>query len=507
MKRRAALSVGVGTAAAWLAGCAAQGRGQIIGTNNRPPTSIGPVDASLALHLHNRLAYGARPGDIERMKAIGADAWLEAQLAPASIAEPTELLAALDAMPVLREPHAPTLETFARWQADALSPALTESQRAAALAEVTAIVQRVQGQARQARLMRAASSNRQLEEVLVEFWFNHFNVFAGKETVRVTAGFYEAEAIRPYVLGRFRDLLGATARHPAMLNYLDNWQSVASGFALPPGTPLPPGFVMPKGPNENYARELLELHTLGVDGGYTQADVSELARVFTGWSFDRRNPGPSDAFRFYPARHDNGPKRLLGLDVPGRGRQQGEWALDLLARHPATARHISRKLAASFVADEPPPALIERLATRFSQTDGDLKEVMRTLVLSPEFLDPSMRGAKFKTPYQYTVSAVRACSVPMGDSRQLAGAVARMGMPIFLCPTPDGWRDSREAWLNPEGLRQRAEFGIRLGGQAGSSLSDALSASLSAGSHSVMAGLPPKERVSMALASPDFMRR
>jgi uncharacterized protein (DUF1800 family) len=507
MKRRAALSVGVGTAAAWLAGCAAQGSGQIIGTKNGVLTSIGPTDASLALHLHNRLGYGARPGDIEQMKAIGAGAWLQAQLAPASIAEPADLIAALDAMPVLHERHAPTLEIFARRQADALSPALTESQRAAAQAEVTGIVQRVQGQARQARLMRAAASNRQLEEVLVEFWFNHFNVFAGKETVRVTAGFYEAEAIRPYVLGRFRDLLGATARHPAMLNYLDNWQSVASGFALPPGTPLPPGFVMPRGPNENYARELLELHTLGVDGGYTQADVSELARVFTGWSFDRRNPGPSDAFRFYPARHDNGPKRLLGLEVPGRGQKQGEWALDLLASHPATARHIGRKLAASFVADEPPPALVERLATRFSQTDGDLREVMRTLILSPEFLDPSMRGAKFKTPYQYTVSAVRACAMPLGDPRQLGGAVARMGMPIFLCPTPDGWRDSREAWLNPEGLRQRAEFAIRLGGQPGRSLTDALSASLSAGAQSVMAGLPAKEQVSMALASPDFMRR
>lgn len=193
--------------------------------------------------------------------------------------------------------------------------------------------------------------------------------------------------------------------------------------------------------------------------------------------------------------------------MPGSGQQQGEWALDLLARHPATARHISRKLAASFVSDEPPPALVERLAARYSQTDGDLREVMRTLIFSPEFLDPSMRGAKFKTPYQYTVSAVRACAMPLGDPRQLAGAVARMGMPIFLCPTPDGWRDSREAWLNPEGLRQRAEFGIRLGGQTGAALTDTLSASLSAGAQSVMAGLPPKERVSMALASPDFMRR
>lgn len=513
MKRRAVLSVGAGAATAWLAGCATQGGGPLSGSMDGRsskgivPTAIWPTDTSLALHLHNRLGYGARPGDIEQMKAIGAAAWLEAQLAPASIGEPADLLAALAAMPVLSERHAQTLETFARRQADALSPAQTESQRGAARADITALVQRVQGQARQARLLRAASSNRQLEEVLVEFWFNHFNVFAGKETVRVTAGFYEAEAIRPYVLGRFRDLLGATARHPAMLNYLDNWQSVASGFALPPGTPLPPGFVMPRGPNENYARELLELHTLGVDGGYTQADVSALARVFTGWSFDRRNPGPSDAFRFYPARHDSGPKRLLGQEVPGRGLQQGEWALDLLASHPATARHIGRKLATSFVADEPPPALIERLATRFSQTDGDLREVMRTLILSPEFLDPSMRGAKFKTPYHYTVSAVRACDMQRGDARQLSGAIARMGMPIFLCPTPDGWRDSREAWLNPEGLRQRAEFGIRLGGQAGSSLTDALSESLRPGAKSVMAGLPPNERVSMALASPDFMRR
>jgi len=380
----------------------------------------------------------------------------------------------------------------------------------------------------EAKLLRAIQSERQLQEVLVDFWFNHFNVFAGKETVRATVGFYETEAIRPHVLGRFRDLLGATARHPAMLNYLDNWQSVAA-VARPAAAAAPSaGSRAPRGPNENYARELLELHTLGVDGGYVQADVAALARVFTGWSFDRREPGPEHAFRFYRARHDTGPKRLLGLDVPGGDVQEGEWALDLLARHPATARHVSHRLVRAFVADEPPPGLVARLAERFLETDGDLRDLVRTLAMSPEFTSPAVRGGKFKTPYHYVVSAVRAIGGGPVAWRPLAGAAARMGMPIYGCPTPDGWRDTRDAWLNADGLRQRVEFAAVLGrmpaapcADAGSpvalrtgdatdaagALPEPVAAALGPGAREALSAVPPRERLTVALASPDFMRR
>jgi uncharacterized protein (DUF1800 family) len=497
-----------------------------------PPAVALPDDDAFARHLLNRFAYGPRPGDVARLRAVGAAGWLDAQLRPESIVQPEPVAHALAALPTLSENHTATLAAFARLQADALRAGRSEAERAEAARGVGALVRRVQDEARQARLLRAVAGERQLEEVLVEFWFNHFNVFAGKESVRATVGFYETEAIRPHVLGRFRDLLGATARHPAMLNYLDNWQSVVAGFRPPAGAVLPEGFRAPRGPNENYARELLELHTLGVDGGYLQADVAALARVFTGWSFDRREPGPDHAFRFYRARHDAGPKRLLGLEVPGGDVQAGEWALDLLARHPSTARHVSHRLARAFVADQPPPGLVERLAARFLETDGDLRDLVRTLATSPEFVRPEAHGGKFKTPYHYVVSASRAIGDTAVAWRPLAGAVARMGMPIYGCPTPDGWRDTRDAWLNADGLRQRVEFAGALARtaaagpradatgpvaprtaaaadafDAAAALPEPVAAVLARGAREALAAVPARERLTVALASPDFMRR
>jgi uncharacterized protein (DUF1800 family) len=495
--------------------------------------AVLPEDDAFARHLLNRFAYGPRPGDVARLRAMGAGEWLEAQLKPGSIVQPEPLERALAGMPTLHENHTATLASFARLQADALSAGRTESERAEAARGVGALVRRVQDEARQARLLRAVTGERQLEEVLVEFWFNHFNVFGGKETVRATVGFYETEAIRPHVLGRFRDLLGATARHPAMLNYLDNWQSVGAGVRPPSSAALPAGFRAPRGPNENYARELLELHTLGVDGGYGQADVAALARVFTGWSFDRRDPGPDHAFRFYRARHDTGPKQLLGLDVPGIDQQEGEWALDLLARHPSTARHVSHRMARAFVADDPPAELVARLAARFLETDGDLRDMVRTLATSPEFTLPGAYGVKFKTPYHYVVSTARALGDTSGGWRPLAGACARMGMPIYGCPTPDGWRDTRDAWLNADGLRQRVEFASEVGrmspagpraasradgggsvalragsaADAAASLPEPIAAALGRGARETLAAVPARERLTVALASPDFMRR
>jgi len=499
-----------------VAGCASAPRPAPLvgGAVGMPATSrAAPTDTpAFARHLLNRFGYGPRPGEVDRVLSVGASEWIEAQLGPADRPQPVLLGQALAPLTTLTGNHTGVLATFARLQADVLRPGLSPPEREAASRALNQLVRRVQSEARLERVLRAVHGERSLEEALVECWFNHFNVFAGKESVRVTAGHFEREAIRPHVLGRFRDLLGATARHPAMLNYLDNWRSVAPSFRVPAGVPLPAGFVPPRGLNENYARELLELHTLGVDGGYTQDDVQALARILTGWSFDRRDPGTEHAFRFFPARHDRGPKTLLGQAVPGDGIGQGEWALDRLASHPATARRVARRLARTFVADAPPPALIDRLAARFLATDGDLREVVRTLAFSPEFADPAHQGAKFKTPYHYVVSSARALGSSATDLGPLVAAVARMGMPIHGCATPDGWQDTREAWLNPEALRQRVEFAVSLATTAvrppaGAALPEPVLAALGPAARSALAPLSPRDRLAMALSSPDFMKR
>jgi len=484
----------------------------------------------LALHVLQRLSWGPRPGEVRAWASRSLEDWIEPQLNPQSVAESPVLTERLQAFESIQRSHAPVLAEFAALQADALSARRSPEERQKASQAVTALVQRVQGEARRARILRAVHSERQLQEVLVAFWFNHFNVFAGKESVRVTAGYFEAEAIRPHVLGRFRDLLGATARHPAMLNYLDNWQSVAQGFRFPPAAQAAAaaqgGFVLPRGPNENYARELLELHTLGVQAGYSQEDVASVARVFTGWSFDRRNPGLTDAFRFYPARHDASAKAVLGQAVQGQGQRQGEWVLDLLARHPATARRVSLKLARHFVGESPPQALVNDLAQVFLRTDGDLKAVMRALVYSDAFVDPQAYGARYKAPDRFVISAVRACGLPSPDPVPMALAMGRMGMPMLLCPTPDGWADTRAAWLTPEGLRLRSEFAqslaaIVLRNPSLQVLAQPVPASsaaaqptwvlpamdgLSPATREALQAQPEQHRLALALASPDFSR-
>lgn len=484
----------------------------------------------LALHVLQRLSWGPRPQEVKAWAGRSLEDWLEPQLNPQALPESPVLMERLQAFESIHRPHAPVLAEFAALQADALSARRSPEERQQASKAVTALVQRVQGEARRARILRAVQSERQLQEVLVAFWFNHFNVFAGKESVRATAGHFEAEAIRPNVLGRFRDLLGATARHPAMLNYLDNWQSVAQGFRFSPAAQSAAaaqgGFVLPRGPNENYARELLELHTLGVRAGYSQDDVASVARVFTGWSFDRRNPGPNDAFRFYQARHDASAKVVLGQVVQGHGQRQGEWVLDLLARHPATARRVSLKLARHFVSEDPPQALVDDLTQVFLRTDGDLKAVMRALVYSDAFVDPQHRGGRYKAPDRFVISAVRACGLQVPDPVPLALAMGRMGMPMLLCPTPDGWADTRAAWLTPEGLRLRSEYAqslaaIVLRNPSSQVLAQSVSASSSAAQPSrvipaidglspatrdALRAQPEQHRLALALASPDFSR-
>src|SRR5580704_9699374 len=270
------------------------------------------------------------------------------------------------------------------------------------------------------KLYRAILSNRQLQEQLVDFWYNHFNVFLDKGNDRFMVPSYEREAIRPHVLGHFRDLLEATATAPAMLFYLDNWQSVAPDMARR-GT----GGKQTRGLNENYGRELLELHTLGVDGGYTQKDVTEVARCFTGWTI--KNPQGGSTFTYNDRVHDKGEKIVLGVTIPaGGGKDDGEKVLDILAKHPNTAHFISKKLAQHFVADEPPPALIDRMAKTFLDTDGDIRAIMNTMLTSKEFFSPGAYQAKVKTPFEMIVSSIRATGAQVDFAFPLAGRIAKL---------------------------------------------------------------------------------
>jgi uncharacterized protein (DUF1800 family) len=415
------------------------------------------------LHLLNRAAFGPSPDDLTTLARIGSDRWLEEQLDRAH-PEPPELKHQLAELETLR---LNPIQLFAEYtppldRAAAKDPAA----RKAARQRGRIIVQ----QAMRARLYRAIAAPNQLQEVMTAFWFNHFNIFAGKGLDYLWVGAYEEEAIRPHVLGRFRDLLGATASHPAMLFYLDNWQNTA------PNSPGARGRFA--GINENYARELMELHTLGVNGGYSQQDVIALAHILTGWGIIRREQpgvgrargmlgadevGSHDGFVFDPLRHDFGDKRLLGETIRGSGIKEGEHALDLLARHRSTARHVSFQLAQYFVADNPPPAMVERLATRYQAADGTIRDVLETLFTSPEFWDQRCYAAKFKTPYEFVVSAVRAIGVPVLNPRPLINTMGGLGMPLYGCQTPDGYKNTQEAWLNPEAMMIRLSFATGLG--------------------------------------------
>ena len=317
---------------------------------------------------------------------------------------------------------------------------------------------------REAKLFRAIYSNRQLQEVLVDFWFNHFNVYEGKgQPDRVLLESYERDAIRPHVLGKFKDLLLAVARHPAMLYYLDNWESMAAGvfdvgpFAPGPGG-APPFFArQAHGLNENYGRELLELHTLGVNGGYTQQDVIAVARCFTGWTIRQPNQAPEFAFAAF--MHDDGEKTVLGRKIAtGGGESDGLQVIDILARHPSTARFISTKLARHFVADDPPPALIEAMVRTFTKTDGDLRAVLETMFTSREFFSEGAWQSKVKSPLETVVSAVRAVDAETADTFTLAQNVADMGEPLYSKEPPTGYKDNAEAWLSTANVMARIRF-------------------------------------------------
>jgi uncharacterized protein (DUF1800 family) len=322
----------------------------------------------------------------------------------------------------------------------------------------------------QAKLLRAVYSQRQFEEVMTDFWCNHFNVFVGKGLDHLMLTSYERDVIRPHALGKFEDLLVATAKSPAMLFYLDNWLSVgpnsAQGLGIPanpyrrPRLPRPNQGKRSSGLNENYGRELMELHTLSVNGGYSQRDVTEVAKVFTGWTIDK--PAEGGGFKFDPRMHEPGPKFVLGHRIKPKGEGEGLEVLHRLATSPQTAHFISLKLAERFVSDDPPPALVDRMAKTFLKKKGDIREVLNTLFHSPEFWDDTTYRAKVKTPLEFVASAVRATGAEIDDAQPLVGQLNRMGMPLYGAQPPTGYSMKAETWVSSSALLNRMNFALAL---------------------------------------------
>jgi uncharacterized protein (DUF1800 family) len=494
-----------------------------------------------AVHVLNRLGYGPRPGDVERVRQMGVEKWIEMQMSPERISdpEPEKALADLstihmspkqlsDAYELPRDVKAKLQKKRAEMEG-ASEQEMREARREFMKennVQMAGPQREVVVELQAAKLLRAIHSERQLDEVLVDFWLNHFNVYAEKGPVKYMVTDYEQKVIRPHAWGKFEDLLLATAQSPAMLFYLDNYLSVApnasmereggqnmrrnrrpgGGFGRPgnrrPGGPgdttmmgeggdemrprvQPQAQQRRRGLNENYAREIMELHTLGVDGGYTQKDVTELARCLTGWTIrdPRGQRGNEPEFLFDERRHDDGDKVVLGKTVKSNGRQEGLDMIHMLATHPSTARFISYKLARRFVADEPPKELVDRAAEVFKKTDGNIREVVKTIVTSKEFFAPENREAKTKTPLEFVVSAVRASGAST-DAKMITGKerrgggrngadnrpkllgdyLASMGMPLYLQQPPTGYKDTRDAWESTGGLLTRLNFAFDLAG-------------------------------------------
>lgn len=447
--------------------------------------ALTPRDS--ALHALNRLAYGPHPGEQARVAAAGVMGWIDRQLAPASVDDP--LLAE-------RQRQFRILD-YDRGDLANMFFAAQREQRERKLAGDTAEgappgpaeqqSRRLAGELAQLAVVRAVVSERQLFEVTVDFWTNHFNVYLAKGADRFLLPDYIERTIRPRAMGKFADLLLATAKSPAMMFYLDNWESVTPG-ATPPGgvqlrarplfgrgafvprfrDPQTPDSMrrravdqMPKGINENYARELLELHTLGVDGGYTQHDVVEVARIFTGWSIKRPQEGAD--FEFHGWAHDYGPKQVLGVTFPaGHGMDEGVRLLKILASHPATMHHVSRELCQRFVNDEPPDGCVDDAVAAWQHSDGDLREVVRAIVHGPDFWAPENVRAKIKTPLGFVASAARALGAAPDTGVRLAQLVARLGEPLYLHVAPDGYPERDEAWVNSGALLERMNVAVAL---------------------------------------------
>jgi uncharacterized protein (DUF1800 family) len=448
-------------------------------------------------HLLDRVTYGARPGDIERVMKLGWEKYLEEQLHPDRISDQSvEVrlkniesihLSSAELAKIYPRPQVVKRALKERGvelpgqnqtagQADNSKPGGSDvaMRREAyqALKEMGYRPQReVVQESQQAKILRAVYSERQLQEVMTDFWFNHFNVYVQKGPDRILTASYERDAIRPNVFGKFEDLLKSTAEHPAMLFYLDNWMSASPNAKAPDRADL--RRVRPevrremrvanrfRGVNENYAREIMELHTLGVDGGYTQKDVQEVARCFTGWTI--LNPRAGGEFYFNQFMHDDGEKTVLGRKISaGGGVKDGYAVIRLLASHPSTAKFISTKLARKFVSDNPPQPLVTRMSQTFLKTNGNIREVLRTMFRSPEFFAAENYRAKIKTPFEMTVSSVRAIGADTNGDPKFHQWIAKMGEGLFLCQPPTGYPDTAERWVNTGALLERMNFALAL---------------------------------------------
>ena len=521
------------------------------------------------LHAMNRLAYGPRPGDVDRVRQMGLAKWIDQQLASNTI-DDKAVNARLENLPTLSMSSAQLIEEYpqpkqaviqAAKRADAagkdmqnapdasrttdpngVAPAPAPSSSSAAggqsapsnsaevnvadkasvpvsmktkpspsnpnlasnvttpgagkrnvlsgpdpnavprvIADDSKKPQRVIEELAMAKVMRAIYSERQLQQVMDDFWFNHFNVYAAKGEDKWYLTSYERDVIQPHTLGKFKDLVTATAESPAMLFYLDNFLSADPNAARRQAAlramqqnrgrfgrpwPQPPQGPQAKkntrGLNENYGRELMELHTLGVEGGYTQKDVTELARCFTGWTIDKPRLNPE--FKFDEKLHDPGHKVVLNKKIHVGGMKDGEQAIELLVRHPSTAKFISTKLARRFVSDNPPAPLVARMAKTFESSDGDIRAVMHTMIYSPEFWSREAYRAKIKTPFELVISAVRALGTDVDTAMPLVQWVGRIGEPLYQCQPPTGYADNAEAWVNTGALLNRLNFSLTLSG-------------------------------------------
>lgn len=524
--------------------------------NGKPSPSLKKGVAVKALteeekivHVLNRLGYGARPGDVEKVRAMGLKRYIDLQLAPdriddsavdkqlaayTQLQQSDEKIAAMYHDFLAAERNGRNLNKQARKQMQGDMPAATPAADGNAPTDVAAAVRKrpvldmaerqAMRTARQetataampiaqaheqfmaAKMLRAVASERQLQEVLADFWSNHFNIDMRRAPCGILKIADDREVIRPHVFSKFRDLLGSSAKSPAMLVYLDNYLSTVDPADMGAGARPGPANRLRKrkgpmgGLNENYGRELMELHTLGVDGGYTQKDVREVARCFTGWSIaqgDAKRPAKgryldAGTYRFFPALHDNGAKTVLGQVIPaGGGEKDGEKVLDILASHPATMRHISSLLCQRLVSDTPPPALIEKCVATWKRTDGDLREIVRTIATSPEFLSPTAFRSKIKSPFEFAVSSVRALggaykAGTAADSRPqlreaaylirppkgggyldmsettLVGQVGTMGQPLFQYQAPTGYPEDSRKWVSAGALISRLNFSLAL---------------------------------------------
>ena len=503
------------------------------------PKTPSLTEEQRIIHVLNRLGFGARPGDVERVKAMGVDNYINQQLNPEKISDTVAENKVRD-LSVLSMPTAELYEKYpqpgqllrqlqARGKMPAEMPddkakdnpntppanpldneknrqAIQEYYRENGLQRPQRIIDELQA----SRILRAVYSERQLQEVMVDFWTNHFNIFANKGADRWLLPAWDRETIRPNAMGKFSTLLQATAESPAMLFYLDNFQSVSpnanrgaerQGARRPlldllggrrrrdigmdrepnmrPQQPAPaqPQQRQRRGINENYARELMELHTLGVDGGYTQKDVQEVARCFTGWTIfqprggaaavnammgeaGRRNAG---TFFFNARVHDDGEKTVLGHKISaGGGIKDGLTVLDILAHHPSTAKFIATKLVRHFVSDTPPPGLVDRVAATFTKSDGDIRETLKAIFFSKEFNSTEAYRVKIKRPFELVVSAIRTLGADTNGGPGTHQWIARMGEPLYGFQTPNGYSDAAESWVNTGGLLERMNFGLAL---------------------------------------------